>query len=66
VRFLPTRPMRRVESVFLTTAEMVGGELVTVRRFKRPLLMVGAASGGALARGSTPKVAVGAGDSPFR
>jgi hypothetical protein len=50
----------------LTMAEMVGGELVTVRRFKRPLLMVGAASGGALARGSTPKVAVGAGDSPFR
>jgi hypothetical protein len=45
-------------------AEMVGGELATVRRFKRPLLIAGAASGGALTRESTPKVVVGAEDPP--
>jgi hypothetical protein len=41
---------------------MVGGELATVRRFERPLMMTGAASGGALAPWSTLDAVVGAGD----
>jgi hypothetical protein len=43
---------------------MVGGELATARRFKRPLLTAGAASGGSTARGLTPEAVVGAGDLP--
>jgi hypothetical protein len=45
-------------------AEMVSGELVMARRFKRPLLTVGVASSGASARGSTLEAMVGAGDPP--
>jgi hypothetical protein len=48
----------------LTGAEMVGGELVMERPFERPMLMVVAASAGALAPGMTPQAAVGAGDPP--
>jgi hypothetical protein len=43
---------------------MVGGELVMVRQFERPLLMAGVASSGVSALGSTLEVAVGAGDPP--
>jgi hypothetical protein len=43
----------------LTVAETVGGELVMMMRFERPLVMVGAASGGALASRMAPEAAVG-------
>jgi hypothetical protein len=48
----------------LTAMEMVGGELVAVRRFKRSLVMARAASGGAPSLGMALEVALGAGDSP--
>jgi hypothetical protein len=44
----------------LTAAEMVGEELAMVRRFERPLMMMGAAS-----RRSTLDAAVEAGDPPL-
>jgi hypothetical protein len=43
---------------------MVGGELAMVRQFEQPLLMAGAASGGASALGSTLESVVGAGNPP--
>jgi hypothetical protein len=44
-------------------AEMVGGELMMVRQFERPLVMVGAASGGAPSLRMALE-AVGVGDPP--
>jgi hypothetical protein len=42
----------------LTAMDMVGGELPTARWFERPLLTVGATSGGAHASGMAPAAVV--------